>query len=409
MVAEGADVSLQGCQVVNNTALSGAGVYLRSGAAATVEGSLLVTNTASGGGAIYAERGTSVTVVASTLKNNTAAVDGAAVYATGAKQATLTSVVLAYNQARQGRGGGLFSQQRSVVTITNSTVASNTAAQGGGVYLVNSYVQADSTLYTGNKALISGGAVAVAGLDSSAVSSDSVTDAVLHTSCVFKSNTAVNLGGGVQTSGEATVVRLSKSLVQGCSASAGGGVASYGRTDFGLSGVVFKSNEAELQGGAVVIQVVKNASQSLLTGISWQRVALRANTASFGAVYWQLPLEPQGPVSPTQASQTVPGGAQFSSCLATGGCTANDNDAPVEASNAVAVRYVPPSGLTHTSLFPVSSGLELLAAAAAAGIAEHPKGDVVDAFGNRATLDDDTECVLRCRFCPPLVYVRFVG
>ena len=39
VVAEGADVSLQGCQVVNNTALSGAGVYLRSGAAATVEGS----------------------------------------------------------------------------------------------------------------------------------------------------------------------------------------------------------------------------------------------------------------------------------------------------------------------------------------------------------------------------------
>ena len=150
----------------------------------------------------------------------------------------------------------------------------------------------------------------------------------------------------------------------------------------------------------MLVRVVRDTATGVLsTGVTWSHVGLFGNTAGSGAVYWQLPLTAQGPIAHDEPSITVPTAVRFATCESGTGCRAANLTGVLEASNGVAVRYVPATGTGHDTLFSTSSGMAFADAAGANGVAV-PRGRVEDAFGNRAKLDMSTTCVsLSC--CPP--------
>jgi hypothetical protein len=82
------------------------------------------------GGGIYIAGGTGLTITHSTLSGNVAS-GGGGLYLSFAPL-TITNSTL-YGNMAGGNGGGVFSAGWSGATLINSTVAGNTATQGGGV------------------------------------------------------------------------------------------------------------------------------------------------------------------------------------------------------------------------------------------------------------------------------------
>jgi CSLREA domain-containing protein len=144
--------TLAGTRVVSNTAKDDGGGLLVSIGAATLDGTRVVSNTAHDrGGGLYSVAG-SATLDGAQIVGNTAhyAVGGAWLEGT----ATLVNTTISHNRALTSGPGGLHLGAGAAITITFTTVASNTGA--GGVYgieftgpLAAGYIQNTLVAYNG--------------------------------------------------------------------------------------------------------------------------------------------------------------------------------------------------------------------------------------------------------------------
>jgi CSLREA domain-containing protein len=126
------NATLEGGQILSNTADSGGGVYVGYGSA-TMEGGQIVGNKANGagGGAIVRSSFASLNVSKGQIVSNTALIGGG-LYNRGGTL-ILVNTTVSRNTASMFRGGGLFSEYSSATSVlTYTTVASNTAASGAG-------------------------------------------------------------------------------------------------------------------------------------------------------------------------------------------------------------------------------------------------------------------------------------
>jgi hypothetical protein len=199
--------------IANNTAQSwgsspgaghGGGIQ-NTGGTVTITSSTITGNSASLGGGIYGS-GT-IAITDSTISGNVSqAGQGGGIYLAGAgtgTSLTLANSTVASNQAANGgRGGGILLDWRTTATITNSTIAGNTAATGlfplglgGGIY-----VRSGNTFYAGGTLTLVNSTVA--------------------------NNQAVDAGGGLWVGATRTQVRLANALVAGNTAATGGPDAS---------------------------------------------------------------------------------------------------------------------------------------------------------------------------------------
>jgi len=152
--------------ISGNGAAYGGGIYNRDGIV-TVQDSVISGNAGQYGGGMetYASAGggTAVTVVNSTIQNNTAA-NGGGIYSWNG-DVTLHKSTISGNSAAEW-GGGIFNYSvyngNGRITLSNSTISGNTANRGGGVYNYGTdYGTAEITLYnstvSGNTANLGGG------------------------------------------------------------------------------------------------------------------------------------------------------------------------------------------------------------------------------------------------------------
>ncbi len=148
-----------------------------------------------------------VTITDSVISGNSAA-NGGGLYFGGGGPLTLTNVTFSGNSATDN-GGGMYSVGGTRVALSNSTITGgNSAVLGGGLYLAGVATLTNSTV-SGNVATTNGGGLYVAG------------GTKTLTNSTISGNSAATSGGGVYVAGGATT--LTNSTVSGNRAASHGG------------------------------------------------------------------------------------------------------------------------------------------------------------------------------------------
>ncbi len=124
-------------------------------ATVTVENFIVENSISTNGGAIYLENA-NLTLKRSTLRNNVAVNHGAGVFIDNGS-ATIINSTLSGNRAGAD-GGGIYAALNSAATVTlqNSTIAYNQAANGGGINRSNGTYTLTNTIVANNTATTSG-------------------------------------------------------------------------------------------------------------------------------------------------------------------------------------------------------------------------------------------------------------
>ena len=123
-IAPGVTASITGVTITGGTASRGGAIDNRG--TLSLSNDTLTGNTAATGGAVANESGGTLSVLDSTLSSNTATTTGGAIANDGT--ATLTNTTIAQNSAPSG--GGITND--GTLTLVNATVAYNTATTSGG-------------------------------------------------------------------------------------------------------------------------------------------------------------------------------------------------------------------------------------------------------------------------------------
>jgi CSLREA domain-containing protein len=175
------DVSLVDTTISNNSSNSqGGGISLYFTSSASIVACSIVGNSASYGGGIFTRADTPLSISGSTISSNTAVLQGGGLYTHRNPFVSITSSLLNGNHA--GQGGGAVSSG-SPFFVTDSVISGNTAGTFGGGILAFSPTTIVATSVIGNSAGHDGG-----GINAYRVALDSST---------ISGNSAIGNGGGI--------------------------------------------------------------------------------------------------------------------------------------------------------------------------------------------------------------------
>ena len=152
------DGIISGCKGV-----LGCGLYATDSSKITISGGTISGCTGLQGGGLYANNST-VTITGGTISRcNVGA--GGGLFVTGStlniEGGTISECSTTFDT---GKGGGLYAEEKSTITISGGTIKDNEAAHGGGVALTNSTVKKGEKpirnwMVVGNKAYKTGGGI----------------------------------------------------------------------------------------------------------------------------------------------------------------------------------------------------------------------------------------------------------
>ncbi len=248
----GANASISGLTITAGNAHDAGGIL--NGGTLTLTDSRISGNNAHTGGGIM-NSGT-LTLTRSTVSENTAT-NGAGI---SSIRGTVTLIYSAVSANTAGyQAGGIWIDSDATVTLTGSTVSSNNAQNGGGIWSTGTLMLANSTV-SGNDANGGGGGIISSGT------------ATLIDSTV--SGNYAYWGGGIYNSNVMTVIN---STVSGNSAGSGGGILN----NFGtatLTDSTVSGNTAADGGG------INNSSKGILT-LTSSTLSGNIATNSGGGIY----------------------------------------------------------------------------------------------------------------------------
>ncbi len=314
--------------VSGKTFTIGRGVRILNTSVLTLTHVTLTQNTAGFGGGLY-NTGGNVKATGFTVSSNDAKTgDGGGIYyhngTLSLKQSRLvdnhasgTAVNLSY-----GRGGALY-QAGGKIAISGTTsastkttgpgsIADNTAAQGGGIYLFGGSITLDLAHVANNTATQSGGAIYNGGtvvivdsfvldntatLDGGGIDNTSKLSVLTITYSTLSNNTAGGEGGSIRNLGSATTT-ISTSTIDFSSATLGGAVANTGTLTITASTIDY--NSASDLGGGVYDDLTG------VVNLTNSTIAENTSQSSGGGVYTQGTLNA---VNITIADNLIRGGA----------------------------------------------------------------------------------------------------
>ena len=259
----------------NTSGRGGGGISLYNGSVLALQNSTVSYNNAKSGGGVYCSSATA-TIDNSVLTKNNAINGGGAIYSTFSTLKIQNNSKLTFNTASKG-GGALYSS--GTVTIDNSTVSNNTAVKNGGGIINNSgnITIQNGSVVSNNTAgnTYAGGGIRNTGtlkIDKSTISSNSARNGAgvynyngtltVQNSSVISGNTATNKGGGVYSKGTLTV---KYSTLSGNAAYNGAGVyVVLGTNNNLIANSTLSGNAASGNGGGVFsIAGIKIANSTL--------------------------------------------------------------------------------------------------------------------------------------------------
>ncbi len=297
----GGKVTIEGSTVKDNTApINGGGVYIESGSL-TITGGAVSGDAAQGSGGGICEFGGDVAIIGCRLSGNTAGFEGGGLDDKGGSM-TISASTLSGNTVGNGGlgagvcdgsgdvtisdgcsiadngtaqkgvvGGGIFDD--GDVTITDSTLADNTASKGGGVFAAaGSLAIADATL-SGNTATDDGGGIYQSGNAAK----------VTIVGSTLKNNTGLDFGGGVYADGGSLTISAS-TLSANTAGSEGGGIDQV-RGAVTIITSTLESNAADWGGGLSVNNGSLSMSESAVSGNTAGNDASDSTPGEGGGIY----------------------------------------------------------------------------------------------------------------------------
>ncbi len=213
---------------------SGGAIYNSSGSVAISGGSLTSNNASAGGGGIFVNQGVLSIVAGTAITGNSAANGGGLDVAQGSL--SLTNVSVSSNTAT-GQGGGIFTSPASLGTVVNiATFAGNVAAVGGALDNQGPATILDVTFSgNGDSSTSDGGAIANSGT-------------LKLTNSTIAGNTAANGGGVFNSLGNLTTINVTIAANSASGPDAGGGLDITGGSVLLFNTIVATNQPSDISG-----------------------------------------------------------------------------------------------------------------------------------------------------------------
>ncbi|MEM6575331.1 MAG: Ig-like domain-containing protein, partial [Pseudomonadota bacterium] len=268
LAATDSEVTLTGSTITGNTAADGAGFYgdvtetcCRASAQVTIDQSIITGNTSSNrGGGVMLAGIPSLTVKSSVTGNRSAKGDGTE------RPVTIQLTNSAINENSAQTGGGLWIQEATVLANTFDLTGNTVSNLGGGIYGSAMTLDLSNSTISGNTASFGGGIYGRAQTCCPANANVRLSQSTIS------GNSALEAGGGAMIYGN--TFDISNSSIVSNTAQRGGGILSAGDSRLAVTDSAIASNSAGEAGGLMI---------SDKSGLAASNNTFSGNTASSGA------------------------------------------------------------------------------------------------------------------------------
>lgn len=277
-----------------NTVMGG-GIYAASGVTVTSKNTKFLGNTASSGGGILLYLNSSADLNNSEVSGNKATGNGGGVYVYDATCSLTTSNGTVFRENSGYRGGGIFSSggtvtvedstfekntatddggaiaatQNSSLTVRNSKVLENKAADtAGGILAEKSTLEVTDSIIDGNRASLGGG-LYISDIDAPGeTKEDKPEHTITRTEITNNTADGQGIGGGIYLGAQKLTITDSKltgnNTISKNGQTQGGAIVAYSPGDFTLDNTLIQGNTADVGGGIHVLSTKLRDSHIIL-------------------------------------------------------------------------------------------------------------------------------------------------
>lgn len=282
--------------ITNNSATSyGGGIFAYDGVKVTADDIELSGNTAANAGGLFLWNNSSADLNNSEVSGNKATGNGGGVYVYDATCSLTASNGTVFRENSGHRGGGIFSSggtvtvedstfekntatddggaiaatQNSSLTVRNSKVLENKAADtAGGILAEKSTLEVTDSIIDGNRASVGGG-LYIADIDAPGeTKEDKPEHTITRTEITNNTADGQGIGGGIYLGAQKLTITDSKltgnNTISNNGQTQGGAIVAYSPGDFTLDNTLIQGNTADVGGGIHVLSTKLRDSHIIL-------------------------------------------------------------------------------------------------------------------------------------------------
>lgn len=267
--AQGVVLNAKNTKFLDNTAKSGGGILLWSNSSADLNNSEVSGNKATGdGGGVYVYDATcSLTTSNGTVFRENSGYRGGGIFSSGGT-VTVEDSTFEKNTATDD-GGAIAATQNSSLTVRNSKVLENKAADtAGGILAEKSTLEVTDSIIDGNRASLGGG-LYISDIDAPGeTKEDKPEHTITRTEITNNTADGQGIGGGIYLGAQKLTITDSKltgnNTISKNGQTQGGAIVAYSPGDFTLDNTLIQGNTADVGGGIHVLSTKLRDSHIIL-------------------------------------------------------------------------------------------------------------------------------------------------
>lgn len=267
--AQGVVLNAKNTKFLDNTAKSGGGILLWSNSSADLNNSEVSGNKATGdGGGVYIWDSTcSLTASNGTVFRENSGYRGGGIFSSGGT-VTVEDSTFEKNTATDD-GGAIAATQNSSLTVRNSKVLENKAADtAGGILAEKSTLEVTDSIIDGNRASLGGG-LYISDIDAPGeTKEDKPEHTITRTEITNNTADGQGIGGGIYLGAQKLTITDSKltgnNTISKNGQTQGGAIVAYSPGDFTLDNTLIQGNTADVGGGIHVLSTKLRDSHIIL-------------------------------------------------------------------------------------------------------------------------------------------------
>ena len=263
-------IDILNSKINNNTATSyGGGIFAYNGVKVRADGADISGNKATGnGGGVYVYDATSsLTASNGTVFRENSGYRGGGIFSSGGT-VTVEDSTFEKNTATDD-GGAIAATQNSSLTVRNSKVLENKAADtAGGILAEKSTLEVTDSIIDGNRASVGGG-LYIADIDAPGeTKEDKPEHTITRTEITNNTADGQGIGGGIYLGAQKLTITDSKltgnNTISKNGQTQGGAIVAYSPGDFTLDNTLIQGNTADVGGGIHVLSTKLRDSHIIL-------------------------------------------------------------------------------------------------------------------------------------------------
>lgn len=267
--ASGVTVTSKNTKFLGNTANTAGGILLYLNSSADLDNSEVSGNkaTGNGGGVCVYDATCSLTASNGTVFRENSGYRGGGIFSSGGT-VTVEDSTFEKNTATDD-GGAIAATQNSSLTVRNSKVLENKAADtAGGILAEKSTLEVTDSIVDGNRASVGGG-LYIADIDAPGeTKEDKPEHTITRTEITNNTADGQGIGGGIYLGAQKLTITDSKltgnNTISKNGQTQGGAIVAYSPGDFTLDNTLIQGNTADVGGGIHVLSTKLRDSHIIL-------------------------------------------------------------------------------------------------------------------------------------------------